>query len=1043
MLKRRDKDFKMKAVALQSTAPYDFAQQPTFLYAAISNTSKNAYDLFAEKMLQLSNVANNPKYKYSNRRLASFQKNVCSENDDVGNNSYVCDNETPCSRQKLRQNVINNEYIQHRRLKQISSSGQIATISLQHWPNINGELVAAPATTMNVSFAEMSTAKVEFAYTLLSKESLFDTTANANRSHTVIPSAIKIGKPITITATIKTGLLSLLQNAFLMVALLLTVLTLQRVSGQYFLSIAATTAAATTTTITTEATSTIATKSRSMMTIVATREIETTITKAVKSTNVKNIFDISQLDNSNSRQPSNQSEPSTKNLKTQQSEQKQLKSYSNERTQLQQIQRLLKDFDGLADSHSSNLWKNSVGVLSSADTKNKYKFTSVSNEPESVRIDQKYTDSRRKILRNKSLKYAPANTASRSRVHKNTHHSHSAPMPKLQNPHKHRNGLIHFSKLIYNKSNKSKLFNVKRPEERQKKIKALQQRHRSMRSTVYSIVTQLKSNNTKLDINSSTNSESEQQYISNNHIYKGEASGNFDTMKSIDADESIDIAGIVGTDKTSNNITNKYEIKIPNAIEDSNGNEHNTNDQKLLKLVMDGLGLHQLPNMKKVNISQREYVTKYREYLRRMHERKRRELAETAYAIGNKAEWKLENVPLYIVSIVPNVTEYETYSRRKRNIQNFFEDFYPNKDGVTEVETVTDNFLLPRKQRNNDRKYRQKQKRRTTMILHFALETNGAPLQIDDVEEANIRLMLIHSSALAVKSNKKKQKSKNRPCGNSVEKSGKGHANFTAANNKQKHILNLKVYQRLGHGKRLWLDSSNVNIEIDQSRTDDTQSQWLQFDVTKAVKTWLREQRSNLGLEVQCDNCQRVGARILNDMSSPTNVDDLNADDTQLMPILNIIGRLGVSYKEIRSNKHSNYAELAHHYHNVATFSNGLQRLNGAIDKHSCQKVNQRCCRHTMEVVFKEIKGFEFIIQPKVFDAGYCHGRCPPRYNPAHHHAMLQSLIWNQNRERAPRPCCAPSKLVELEVLHVDEKDTEKLKISTWTDMRVVECACS
>ncbi|XP_039967886.1 bone morphogenetic protein 4 [Bactrocera tryoni] len=329
------------------------------------------------------------------------------------------------------------------------------------------------------------------------------------------------------------------------------------------------------------------------------------------------------------------------------------------------------------------------------------------------------------------------------------------------------------------------------------------------------------------------------------------------------------------------------------------------------------------------------------------------------------------------------------------------------------------------------------------MILHFALETNAAQLQPGDVEEANIRLMIIHSSALAVKPNKKKQKSKNRSCGNSVEKSGKDHANATAANDKQKHRLNLKVFQRLGNGKRVCLDSSKLTIEIDQSRKYDTHSQWVQFDVTKAVETWLREERSNLGLEVQCDNCQRVGARILNDISSPTNVDDADADGAQLMPILNIIGHLGVSYKEIRSNKHSNSVEKRHHYHNVATFSNGQQGLSGAIDKLSCHKFNQRCCRHTMEVIFKEIKGFEFIIQPKVFDAGYCHGRCPPRYNPAHHHAMLQSLIWKQNRERVPRPCCAPSKLVELEVLHVDEKDSEKLKISTWTDMRVVECACS
>ncbi|XP_011497944.1 PREDICTED: bone morphogenetic protein 6 [Ceratosolen solmsi marchali] len=108
-----------------------------------------------------------------------------------------------------------------------------------------------------------------------------------------------------------------------------------------------------------------------------------------------------------------------------------------------------------------------------------------------------------------------------------------------------------------------------------------------------------------------------------------------------------------------------------------------------------------------------------------------------------------------------------------------------------------------------------------------------------------------------------------------------------------------------------------------------------------------------------------------------------------------------------------------------------------------CHGDAKRCCRHRMAVTFKDLEGFDFIIQPKTFDAGYCKGRCPPRYNPAHHHALLQSLIWKEDRKKAPRPCCAPSKLAELEILYFDENDATKLKVSNWKDMRVLECACS
>lgn len=108
-----------------------------------------------------------------------------------------------------------------------------------------------------------------------------------------------------------------------------------------------------------------------------------------------------------------------------------------------------------------------------------------------------------------------------------------------------------------------------------------------------------------------------------------------------------------------------------------------------------------------------------------------------------------------------------------------------------------------------------------------------------------------------------------------------------------------------------------------------------------------------------------------------------------------------------------------------------------------CRGENKKCCRHEMTVIFKDLKGFEFIVQPKNFDAGYCKGRCPPRYNPAHHHALLQSLIWKEDKRKAPRPCCAPSKLDELEILYFDENDPTKLKVSSWKNMKVLECACS
>lgn len=220
------------------------------------------------------------------------------------------------------------------------------------------------------------------------------------------------------------------------------------------------------------------------------------------------------------------------------------------------------------------------------------------------------------------------------------------------------------------------------------------------------------------------------------------------------------------------------------------------------------------------------------------------------------------------------------------------------------------------------------------------------------------------------------------------------------------------IYQLQDIERQLVAKSSFRLPNVQQS------SRWVDIDVTSALQNWRETSKTvPLRLEIVCPDCGRSGW-------SPFVP---NSPETE--PILNVIGRNDDDHhREKRSRQHRHFSQ-----------HDGQRRRR----KTDCTRDNQKCCRHPMDVVFKEIKGFEFIIQPKNFDAGYCRGRCPPRYNPAHHHAFLQSLIWKQDKSKAPRPCCAPSKLVELEVLHVDENDGTKMKVSTWSNMRVLDCACS
>lgn len=284
------------------------------------------------------------------------------------------------------------------------------------------------------------------------------------------------------------------------------------------------------------------------------------------------------------------------------------------------------------------------------------------------------------------------------------------------------------------------------------------------------------------------------------------------------------------------------------------------------------------------------------------------------------------------------------------------------------------------------------------MYVHFQLSDDAIDMSADDIDDANVRLLLKHH----------------------------GHSGSPAA-----ATTRLRIYQLIEPYGRRHLDTVTVHTATVQT----TGSHWIQFDVKAAIESWLHGHHNNYGFEIECERCAAHALHIVHELSAHVHGDE------GAMPTLNVIGKMA-QHREKRSRQHRHFMQSPYDVDNAsgaAAAANKARRTR----KTDCNKENQRCCRHTMDVVFKEIKGFEFIIQPKNFDAGYCRGKCPPRYNPAHHHAVLQSLIWKQDRQRAPRPCCAPSKLVELEVLHVDEEDNSKLKVSKWSDMRVLECACS
>ncbi|KAF2365523.1 Transforming growth factor-beta C-terminal [Trinorchestia longiramus] len=210
-----------------------------------------------------------------------------------------------------------------------------------------------------------------------------------------------------------------------------------------------------------------------------------------------------------------------------------------------------------------------------------------------------------------------------------------------------------------------------------------------------------------------------------------------------------------------------------------------------------------------------------------------------------------------------------------------------------------------------------------------------------------------------------------------------------------------------GLGKDELLQAFNLTVADDET---------LEVNMTEAVKSWLESSESDTGVLIRCPDCLSAGVQI-------------RTGGTSHVPTLHVQTRLSAT-KRVKRSRDMRRATRAK-WRQLGDCKDGP--LNG---RHS-----SRCCRRSMTVRFDDLPGFDFIAAPKEFDAYYCSGKCPPRYNPANEHALLQSLINMQKKKDVPRPCCAPTDLKGLYILHYDHSG--KLKTELWRDVIVTECGCT
>ncbi|KAL3887866.1 hypothetical protein ACJMK2_000255 [Sinanodonta woodiana] len=103
----------------------------------------------------------------------------------------------------------------------------------------------------------------------------------------------------------------------------------------------------------------------------------------------------------------------------------------------------------------------------------------------------------------------------------------------------------------------------------------------------------------------------------------------------------------------------------------------------------------------------------------------------------------------------------------------------------------------------------------------------------------------------------------------------------------------------------------------------------------------------------------------------------------------------------------------------------------------------QACQRHTLYVSFKSLGWQDWVIAPDGYAAFYCGGECSfplGAHLNATNHAIVQTLVHLYEPTEVPKPCCAPTQMTGISVLHFDDNSNVLLKI--YKDMVVKSCGC-
>ncbi|KAL6104036.1 uncharacterized protein ACO6RY_13852 [Pungitius sinensis] len=266
------------------------------------------------------------------------------------------------------------------------------------------------------------------------------------------------------------------------------------------------------------------------------------------------------------------------------------------------------------------------------------------------------------------------------------------------------------------------------------------------------------------------------------------------------------------------------------------------------------------------------------------------------------------------------------------------------------------------------------------------------------------------------------------------------------------HLFKLRPQSTLTFNRHHFCQVSIYQL-LDTSRNNKTQGRkllssrlipvhstgWEVFTITQAVRSWMVDEDSNLGLHVVVRTLggSAMDMKMIRFASGRTH----HQSKQPMLVLFTDDGRRATTLESLDPNDTAatDTSSLPQ-----TPMSGPSSRTARSLDYAEEETASLPCQRQPLYVDFEEIGWSGWIVSPRGYNAYHCKGSCPfplgQNMRPTNH-ATVQSIINALKLIKGiETPCCVPDKLFSINLLYFD--DDENVVLKQYNDMVAGSCGC-